>query len=31
MPVPKFNLPKYRSSERDLKQDIIFRKLYDIG
>ena len=30
MPVPRFDLPKYRSSERDLKRDIVFRKLYDM-
>ena len=31
MPVPKFNLPKHKPSERDLKRDIVFRKLYDMN
>ena len=30
MPVPRFDLPKYKSSEKDLKGDIIFRKLHDM-
>lgn len=30
MSVPRFDLPKYKSSERDLKRDIVFRKLYDM-
>ena len=31
MPVPRFDSPKYKSSERDLKRDIVFRKLYDMN